>query len=336
MALLEVSDLQTIFRSPAGVVRAVDGVSFSLDAGRTLGLVGESGCGKSATALSLVGLLPGNARIVGGAIHFEERNLVGQPERVLERVRGREIAMVFQDPMTSLNPTVKIGVQIGEALRRHLGHSGDEARRRAIELLEEVRIPHADRRVDDYPHVFSGGMRQRVMIAIALSCNPKLLIADEPTTALDVTVQAEVLELLGDLREAHEMAMLIITHDMGVIASVADDVAVMYAGRIVEQAPAPELFARPEHPYTEALLGALPKLDGDDVRHGRLTAIPGRPPDLIDPPAGCRFAPRCPHAGLEDGCAEIEPPLRELRPGHWVRSAHPRSMRTAQREPAPT
>jgi oligopeptide transport system ATP-binding protein len=333
MALLEVSDLRTHFFTREGVVRAVDGISFSVEPGRTLGLVGESGCGKSVTALSIMGLLPKPpARVVGGSVHFEGRDLARLSERELEDVRGREIAMIFQDPMTSLNPTLTIGTQITETMRRHLGLSRGAARQRAIALLDEVHIPRAAERLDDYPHRFSGGMRQRVMIAIALSCNPKLLIADEPTTALDVSVQAGVLDLLHELRSEHGMAMIVITHDMGVVAEVADEVAVMYAGQIVEQAPAVELFDRPEHPYTEALLGALPQLEGDAVRAGRLTAIPGRPPDLVDPPAACRFAPRCPYAGLGDSCATVAPELREVRPGHWVRSAHPASERAGRLE----
>ncbi len=238
--------------------------------------------------------------------------------------------MVFQDPMTSLNPTLTIGTQLTETIRRHEDVSRQEARRRAVDLLEEVHLPKAEQRLKDYPHRLSGGMRQRVMIALALSCNPALLIADEPTTALDVTVQAQVLDLLDELRRSHDMAMIFITHDMGVIAEVADDVAVMYAGQIVEQARVQSLFDRPEHPYTEALLGALPQLEDSAARHGRLTAIPGRPPDLVEPPPGCRFAARCPHAGERDGCAERMPELRELRPGHFVRSEHPASERAAR------
>jgi oligopeptide/dipeptide ABC transporter ATP-binding protein len=333
MALLEVSGLRTHFFTREGIVRAVDGISFSVEPGRTLGLVGESGCGKSVTALSIMGLLPKPpARVVGGSVRFDGRDLARLSERELEDVRGREIAMIFQDPMTSLNPTLTIGTQITETMRRHLGLSRGAARQRAIALLDEVHIPRAAQRLDDYPHRFSGGMRQRVMIAIALSCNPKLLIADEPTTALDVSVQAGVLDLLDELRSEHGMAMIVITHDMGVVAEVADEVAVMYAGQIVEQAPAVELFDRPEHPYTEALLGALPQLEGDAVRAARLTAIPGRPPDLVEPPAACRFAQRCPYAGLGDSCATVAPELREVRPGHWVRSAHPASERTGRRE----
>jgi len=238
--------------------------------------------------------------------------------------------MIFQDPMTSLNPTLTIGTQIMETMQRHLDFSRDEARKRAIELLEEVHIPNARQRLEDYPHRHSGGMRQRVMIAIALSCSPKLLIADEPTTALDVTVQAGILDLLEELREEHQMSMIIITHDMGVVAEAADDIAVMYAGQIVEQTSAEELFDHPEHPYTEALLGALPQLEGEGVRRGRLTAIPGRPPDLLDPPPACRFAPRCPYASFDDSCAKEPPGLREIRPGHLVRTAHPASERAAK------
>jgi oligopeptide/dipeptide ABC transporter ATP-binding protein len=243
--------------------------------------------------------------------------------------------MVFQDPMTALNPTLTIGTQIVEVLQRHLDLDRHSARRRAIELLDEVGIPRAADRLDDYPHRFSGGMRQRVVIAIAIACEPRLLIADEPTTALDVTVQAQVLDLLDDLRREHEMAMILITHNMGVVAESADDVAVMYAGEIVEQAPAGELFQHPEHPYTEALLGALPQLEDDTARTGRLTAIPGRPPDLLDPPEGCRFAARCPYANEFDGCATHMPALRELRPGHMVRSEHPTPERARRKEAAP-
>jgi oligopeptide/dipeptide ABC transporter ATP-binding protein len=332
MALLEVDDLQTHFFTRDGVVRAVDGVSFTVEPGKTLGIVGESGCGKSVTALSIMGLLPQPpAKIVGGAVRFEGFDLAHLSERELEDLRGKEIAMIFQDPMTSLNPTLRIGTQIMETMERHLGLDKGQARKRAIELLEEVHIPKAAERLDDYPHRFSGGMRQRVMIAIAISCNPKLLIADEPTTALDVTVQAGVLDLLEELQQEHETAMIVITHDMGVVAETADDIVVMYAGQIVEQAPALELFDNPEHPYTEALLGALPQLEGTGIREGRLTAIPGRPPDLSDPPPACRFAPRCPFAGRGDSCSTEPPELRQVRPGHWVRSAHPASERA--REP---
>jgi oligopeptide/dipeptide ABC transporter ATP-binding protein len=336
MALLEVRDLKTHFFTREGVVQAVDGVSFDVEKGKTLGIVGESGCGKSVTALSIMGLIPKPpAKIVGGQVLFEGKDLTQLDDGQLQNVRGRQVAMIFQDPMTSLNPTLKIRTQITETLDRHFGMSKDEARKRAIELLEEVRIPRAAERLDDYPHRFSGGMRQRVMIAIALSCNPKLLIADEPTTALDVTIQAQILDLLDELRREHEMAMILITHDMGVVAETADDIAVMYAGQIVEYTNSLELFDHPEHPYTEALLGALPQLEGDEqeIREGRLTSIPGRPPDLINPPEACRFGARCPYAHYEDSCTVHQPELREIRPGHLVRTAHPTSERVGEPEP---
>jgi oligopeptide/dipeptide ABC transporter ATP-binding protein len=335
MALLEVKDLKTYFYTREGVVQAVDGVSFSVEKGQTLGIVGESGCGKSVTALSIMGLIPKPpAKIAGGEVLFEGNDLTELNERQLQNVRGRQIAMIFQDPMTSLNPTIKIGTQITETLRRHFDMPKEQARKRAVELLEEVRIPRAAARIDDYPHRFSGGMRQRVMVAIALSCNPKLLIADEPTTALDVTIQAQILDLLDELRREHDMAMILITHDMGVVAETADDIAVMYAGQIVEYTNSLELFDHPEHPYTEALLGALPQLEGDEqeIREGRLTSIPGRPPDLIDPPEACRFGRRCPYAHYEDSCTRVHPELREIRSGHLVRTAHPTSERTGERE----
>jgi oligopeptide/dipeptide ABC transporter ATP-binding protein len=328
VALLEVRNLHTHFSTREGVVRAVDGVDFDVDVGRTLGIVGESGCGKSVTALSIMGLIPKPpAKIVAGSITFEGRDLTDLSERRLEDVRGHEIAMIFQDPMTSLNPTLKIGTQLTEILRRHLDMSKQQAKKRAIELLEEVNIPQADRRLDDYPHRYSGGMRQRVMIAMAIACNPKLLIADEPTTALDVTVQARILDLLEELRQRHNMAMILITHDMGVVAEAADEVAVMYAGQIVERASILDLFDRPEHPYTEALLGALPQIEDDRTREERLTTIPGRPPDLVNPPPACRFAPRCPYSSLGDSCSVEPPELREIRPSHWIRTAHPASER---------
>jgi oligopeptide transport system ATP-binding protein len=335
MALLEVRDLKTYFYTREGVVQAVDGVTFDVDKGQTLGIVGESGCGKSVTALSIMGLIPKPpAKIAGGQVLFEGKNLTELNDRELQSVRGRQIAMIFQDPMTSLNPTLKIGTQITETIRRHYDTTKEDARKRAVELLEEVRIPRAAERLDDYPHRFSGGMRQRVMIAIALSCNPKLLIADEPTTALDVTIQAQILDLLDELRTEHEMAMILITHDMGVVAETADDIAVMYAGQIVEYTNSLELFDHPEHPYTEALLGALPQIEGDEqeIRQGRLTSIPGRPPDLINPPEACRFAARCPYAHYEDSCSRVQPELREIRSGHLVRTAHPTSERAGERE----
>ncbi len=328
MALLEVEDLRTYFKTREGEVHAVDGVSFTLEERNTLGIVGESGSGKSVTVLSIMGLVQPPGRVVTGSVHFEGQELTTMKPRQLEDIRGDRIGMIFQDPMTSLNPTLTIGTQITETLRRHRDMSRKQARKRAIELLEEVRIPKAASRFDDYPHRYSGGMRQRVMIAIAIACNPKLLIADEPTTALDVTVQAGILDLLEELREEHDMAMIIITHNMGVVAETAHDIAVMYAGQIVEQASALDLFDRPEHPYTEALLGALPKLGAGDPRHARLVTIPGRPPDLLVPPEACRFAPRCKYAGMDD-CAIVPPELREVRTGHWVRSAHPTCERAA-------
>jgi oligopeptide/dipeptide ABC transporter ATP-binding protein len=328
--VLSVRDLQTHFFTRDGVVRAVDGVSFEVEEGRVLGIVGESGCGKSVTALSIMGLIPKPpAKIVGGEVLWQGRDLTELAERELEDVRGKEIAMIFQDPMTSLNPTLTIGTQLTETIRRHEDVSRAAARVRAAELLDEVGIPNPKQRLDDYPHRLSGGMRQRVMIAIAISCDPALLIADEPTTALDVTVQAQILDLLEDLRRSHDMAMILITHDMGVVAEAADDVLVMYAGQIVEQAPVLELFDHPEHPYTEALLGALPQVEAAGVRERRLTAIPGRPPDLKDPPPACRFAPRCKYAG-HDACSTRMPELREIRPGHLVRSDHPASERAAR------
>jgi len=329
LALLEVEDLRTHFKTREGEVRAVDGVSFEVEEGSVLGIVGESGCGKSVTSLSIMGLVQSPGRVVSGAIRFEGRDLTTMADKALEDIRGKQISMIFQDPMTSLNPTLTIGTQITETLRRHLGLSKADAEKRAIGLLEEVHIPDAKRRVRDYPHRFSGGMRQRVMIAIALSCNPKLLIADEPTTALDVTVQAGVLELLDELRRDHGMTMIIISHNMGVIAETAEQVLVMYAGQVVEQASVNDLFDRPEHPYTEALLASLPHIDDADPRNGRLTTIPGRPPDLLYPPAACRFAARCKYAGRDD-CATVPPELREIRPGHWVRSQHPASERSAE------
>jgi oligopeptide transport system ATP-binding protein len=329
MALLEVRDLHTYFKTRAGEVRAVDGVSFDVEAGEMLGIVGESGCGKSVTVLSIMGLIQPPGRVVGGSAVFQGRDLTKLKGKEQEDIRGRDIGMIFQDPMTSLNPTLTIGTQITETLRRHLDMNKKQARKRAVELLEEVHIPNAARRLDDYPHRYSGGMRQRVMIAIAIACNPKLLIADEPTTALDVTVQAGVLDLLHELRTDHEMGVIIITHDMGVVAETANDILVMYAGQVVEHATALDLFDRPEHPYTEALLSALPQLEGEGVREGRLVSIPGRPPDLIAPPEGCRFAPRCIYAGQDD-CALVQPELREIRPGHWVRSKHPASERAAE------
>jgi oligopeptide/dipeptide ABC transporter ATP-binding protein len=312
--LLDVRDLRTHFFTDDGVVRAVDGVSFRVRRGKTLGVVGESGCGKSVTALSVMRLVPPPGRHVGGRILFEGRDLATLPEPEMRAVRGRDIAMIFQEPMTSLNPVFTVGYQIMEAIRTHLPVSRSEARRRAVELLEKVKIPAAARRVDDYPHQMSGGMRQRVMIAMALACTPRLLIADEPTTALDVTIQAQILDLLRELQQEFRMSVLIITHDLGVVAEVADEVAVMYASKIVEYAPARELFREPLHPYTVGLLRAIPRLDTPKAE--KLSVIPGTVPNPLRFPSGCAFHPRCPLA--VDRCREVEPRLRELRPGHWV------------------
>jgi peptide/nickel transport system ATP-binding protein len=309
MALLDVQDLKTHFHTPRGQVHAVDGISFTLEQGETLGIVGESGCGKSVTARTLMGILPSFAR-VDGQIQYAGQDMRALSEKQLRAMRGPELAMVFQDPMTSLNPTHKVGKQIGESLRKHLGMSKSEARHRAIELLQEVGIPQPDQRVDVHPHELSGGMRQRVAIAISLACAPKLLIADEPTTALDVTIQAEILDLLQRQQRDRQMAMILITHDLGVVAGRCDKVAVMYAGRVVEAAPVKELFRNPRMPYTRALLDSIPRLDGE--AHARLNTIAGRPPDLIAPPAGCRFAARCAHARAE--CTQSDPRL-------WVGNA---------------
>jgi peptide/nickel transport system ATP-binding protein len=316
--LLEVNDLQTHFPTRAGLVRAVDGVSFYLDRGELLGLVGESGCGKSMTALSVMRLISPPGRIVNGEILFDGKDLLKLSDAEMRQMRGDDIAMIFQDPMTSLNPVFTVGEQIAEALRLHRKMSRKEAREATVEAMREVAIPDPARRLDDYPHQLSGGMRQRVMIAMALACNPKLLIADEPTTALDVTIQAQILELLDELRKQRELAVLLITHDLGVVAEVADRVAVMYTGRIVEESPVDELFARPKHPYTEGLLRSVPKLTSDDViRKERLETIEGVVPSPTDLPPGCHFAPRCVHRMPR--CTEERIPLYELDGGVQVR-----------------
>src|SRR5215218_1894985 len=302
--LLEVNQLQTHFPTRAGLVRAVDGVSFYLDRGELLGLVGESGCGKSMTALSIMRLIAPPGKIVAGEILFDGKDLLKLSDAEMREMRGDDIAMIFQDPMTSLNPVFTVGEQISEALRLHRKLSKKEARQATIEAMREVAIPDPSRRVYDYPHQLSGGMRQRVMIAMALACNPKLLIADEPTTALDVTIQAQVLDLLMDLRDELGMAIIVITHNMGVIAEVADRVLVMYAGRIVEQSPVANLFDAPQHPYTKGLLACVPTLAQD--RH-RLIAIPGSLPEPALRPAGCCFAPRC--AYCIEACRAAIPPL---------------------------
>ncbi|HJQ84834.1 MAG TPA: ABC transporter ATP-binding protein [Candidatus Binatia bacterium] len=310
MALLEVRELRTSFFLEAGEARAVDGVSFALDPGRVLGLVGESGCGKSMTALSLMRLVPPPGKIVGGVVRFEGRDLLRLAESEMRAIRGAGMAMIFQEPMTSLDPVFTIGSQIAEALRVHRPISRRDAWARAIELLGEVGIPDAERRARDYPHQLSGGMRQRVMIAMAVSCEPRILIADEPTTALDVTIQAEILDLLAELRQRRGMALLLITHDLGVVAQQADEVAIMYAGRIVEQAPVLEIFDRPLHPYTQALFRSMPGVHG---RRERLEAIPGQVPDLLHLPSGCAFRDRCPRA--IERCADVVPPLERKAPG---------------------
>ncbi|MCS7255136.1 MAG: ABC transporter ATP-binding protein, partial [Thermomicrobium sp.] len=311
--LLEVRDLRTQFFTQDGVVKAVDGVSFHLMPGETLGLVGESGCGKSITALSIMRLIPSPpGKIVSGEILFEGEDILKMSDDEVRSIRGRKIAMIFQDPMTSLNPVLTINRQISEALELHLGMSKQQARQRAIELLKMVGIPNAEQRVDQYPHQFSGGMRQRVMIAMALSCNPSLLIADEPTTALDVTIQAQILDLIRNLQREHNTALILITHDLGVVAGMTDRINVMYAGHIVESAPTEELFENPKHPYTVGLLNSIPRLDAP--RKERLNPIRGLPPDLIDLPDMCPFVPRCDFA--REKCSEKNPPLFDVNPVH--------------------
>ncbi len=316
--LLEVRNLQTHFPTRSGLVRAVDGVSFSLDRGELLGLVGESGCGKSMTALSVMRLIAPPGEIVNGEILFDGKDLLKLSDAEMREMRGDDIAMIFQDPMTSLNPVFRVGEQIAEALRLHRKLTRNDARKATIEAMREVAIPDPARRVNDYPHQLSGGMRQRVMIAMALACNPKLLIADEPTTALDVTIQAQILELLDELRKQRELAVLLITHDLGVVAEVADRVAVMYTGRIVEESPVDELFARPKHPYTEGLLRSVPKLTGAElIKKERLETIEGVVPRPTDLPPGCHFAPRCRHRMPR--CTAEEIPLYQLEGNVEVR-----------------
>ena len=311
-ALLEVRDLRTWFDGDGGTYRAVDGISFSLQAGRTLGIVGESGCGKSVTSLSIMGLVPRPpGRIAGGEILFEGVDLLKLDAEALRDLRGARMAMIFQEPMTSLNPAYTVGDQIVEGILRHQKLDRAAARAKAIEMLRLVRIPAPEQRFDEYPHKLSGGMRQRAMIAMALACGPRLLIADEPTTALDVTIQAQILDLLRRLREETGTAIILITHDLGVIAELADDVVVMYAGQIVERAPVKRLFDAAQHPYTIGLLGAIPELDR---RRARLATIEGTVPDLSATLAGCRFAPRCPFA--EPRCRSEAPALRAIEPGH--------------------
>ncbi len=312
--LLTVTDLQTSFFTSDGEVRAVNGVSFSIEAGKTMGLVGESGCGKSVTALSVMKLLPkGTGRIVGGQILYNGRDIAEMAEDEMRRIRGNEISMIFQEPMTSLNPVFSVGEQIIEVIRLHQKTRRKEAIDRAIEMLRLVKIAEPEKRIWDYPHQLSGGMRQRVMIAMALACNPSLLIADEPTTALDVTIQAQILDLISELQEEFSMAVLLITHDLGVVAEQADDVAVMYAGKIVERAAPEVIFSRPMHPYTIGLMNSLP---GVGQHRERLNAIPGIVPSPLDWPTGCRFRTRCDRA--DDGCAVTQPDLINVESGHLV------------------
>nr|BBH90830.1 ABC transporter ATP-binding protein [Thermosporothrix sp. COM3] len=334
--LLEVQDLKTYFKVKQGYVRAVDGVSFAIAPGERVAIVGESGCGKSVTALSIMRLVaqpPGEYK--GGSILFEDMDLLDQPESVICKIRGAKIGMIFQDPMTCLNPTMTVGKQIAEGLRLHLKIRPDEARKRAITLLEQVGIPAAAERYHSYPHQFSGGMRQRVMIAIALACNPKLLIADEPTTALDVTVQAQILELMNGICREFGTALMLITHDLGVVAGMTDRVVVMYAGKVVEEAPTEELFANPRHPYTLGLLESVPRLD--QVRDEELRTIEGAPPDLLAPPPGCPFMPRCAFARKQ--CLTM-PPLDPLpkneqhRKACWFDITDPKVQEYAERRRA--
>jgi oligopeptide/dipeptide ABC transporter ATP-binding protein len=328
--LLEVNDLHVHFATEDGVVRAVDGVSWELERGKVLGIVGESGSGKSVTAMTLLGLTRGINSHFGGEVVYKGRNLLEVPEDELQHFRGNELGMIFQDPMTSLNPVYRIGEQIVEAIQTHEKVDKRQARRRAVELLRQVGIPNPESRVDDFPHQFSGGMRQRAMIAMALSCNPDVLIADEPTTALDVTIQAQIIELIGRLKNDFNSSVILITHDLGVVADIADEIIVMYAGRVVERASKRDLFYDPQHPYTWGLLGSIPRLDRPRV--SRLHSIDGSPPSLINLPQGCKFRPRCPHAF--DKCLE-EPELtnRVEVPGHldrcWLDVEVKRTVRDA-------
>ncbi|MEZ5853021.1 MAG: ABC transporter ATP-binding protein [Hyphomicrobiaceae bacterium] len=314
MALLEVEKLQTHFRTEYGVSRAVNGVTFKVEAGETLAIVGESGCGKSVTAMSILRLIPQPPGKSAGAIRFQGRDLLTLPEPDMRKIRGNDISMIFQEPMTSLNPVLTIGRQIAETLMLHQKLDKDAATARAVEMLHLANIPEPERRVTQYPHELSGGMRQRVMIAMALACDPKLLIADEPTTALDVTVQAQILDLMRKLKEKTGAAIILITHDLGVVAEMAERVIVMYAGRIVEEASVRDLFARPKHPYTRALLGSMPHLEGGTGRQERLAEIPGIVPPLTRRIAGCIFAPRCPEA--TEICRSLYPPLENKSDGH--------------------
>jgi oligopeptide/dipeptide ABC transporter ATP-binding protein len=323
--LLQVKDLRTSFFTPEGEVRAIDGVSFEIDEGKTLGLVGESGCGKSVTSLSIMRLIPSPpGKIVGGEIFYRGRDLLRLNNEEMRRIRGNEISMIFQEPMTSLNPVFTVGNQIGEAIKLHQGLGKRETRQKTIDMLRLVKIADPESRVDSYPHQLSGGMRQRVMIAMALSCNPSLLIADEPTTALDVTIQAQILELMKELQQKiGGMALLLITHDLGVVSEQADNVAIMYAGKIVERSSTRAIFNRPFHPYTVGLLNSLPGVGG--LKKKRLDAIPGVVPSPLNLPSGCRFRDRCPRA--QELCAQAEPPLEEKEPGHTAACYFPHMER---------
>ena len=317
MPLLDIQGLKTHFKTDDGWLHAVDGVDLSIDAGETVCVVGESGCGKSVTAktvMKLIDMPPG--KIVAGKVLWKGRDLVPATDDEMRRIRAKEIAIVFQEPMTSLNPVYTVGEQIAESIRLHEGLNRRDAMDRAVEMLKLVNIPTPERRVKDYPHQFSGGMRQRVMIAIALACNPQLLIADEPTTALDVTIQAQILDLMVELKERLGMAIMLITHAMGVVAETAQRVVVMYAGKVVEEATVEELFANPRHPYTQGLIRSIPRIDTAAVHKVRLEAIAGTVPKLINPAEGCRFAARCRHA--TPACTVATPPLREVAPGHKV------------------
>ena len=317
MALLEIRGLKTHFKTDDGWVHAVDGVDLTVNSGETVCLVGESGSGKSVTAMSVLKLVPmPPGRIVAGQVLWDGRDLVSLPPSEMQKLRGREIGVVFQEPMTALNPVYTVGEQISEGLRLHEGLSRAAAMERAAELLALVHISQPARRVHDYPHQFSGGMRQRVMIAMALACKPRLLIADEPTTALDVTIQAQILDLLDELKQRLGMAVLLITHAMGVVAEVAQRVVVMYAGQVIEEGSVEEVFERPWHPYTQGLIRSIPRIDADASRGSRLVSIPGTVPSLVEPPPGCRFAPRCAYA--RDACTQATPALREVGPGHRV------------------
>ncbi len=328
MSVLTVERLRTAFHLPDGIVRAVDDVSWILGRGEILGVVGESGCGKSVTALSVMGLVPDPPGRVEGSVKLNGRELVGLPEPVMRGLRGNAISMVFQEPMTSLDPVMRIGKQIAEPLILHQDLGRGEARTRAVELLRRVRIPEAERRADEYPHQLSGGMRQRVMIAMALACQPAVLLADEPTTALDVTIQAQILRLILELRREFGTAIVLITHDLGVIAETADRVVVMYAGRKVEEAPVAQLFAQPQHPYTVGLLGSVPKVDrAGSFRRKRLAEIAGMVPALDREIIGCRFAPRCRLA--TDLCRREDPPLEAKQPGHLAACWHSARAREA-------